>query len=161
VKCPVKVARGAIGEPLPTGIELTITYDPALLTIDNFYSEWCFEGAGCFELPSVGPGSSTLQSGHSVSVAPLKLADWAGQGSVIIVNAGDPTTPLSEAYLDAQGEVVGDPAFVEVWFTLATDIDPQTPATIDITEPLASDALARSLITELINGLIVSWLEKP
>ncbi|GMV38350.1 MAG: hypothetical protein AMXMBFR64_00660 [Myxococcales bacterium] len=157
VDCSLRIARASEAEPVPTGLEFTLSYDTAALTLDNFYSRWCF-GPNCFDVPATGAGSTSLQSGHSVSIAPTKIADWSGFGGVIIVNAGDPTSPLSTAWLDEQGEVVGNPVFLTVRFVLAADIDEGAPASVDLDVSVATDGIAQSLVADLIKGIIITWL---
>ena len=158
VDCQLRIARGAEAEPIPTGLEFTLTYDPAKLTLDNFYSTWCF-GPSCFDVPATGTGSTSLPTGHSVSTAPSKVADWDGYGGVIIVNAGDPTVPLSNAWLDIAGDVNGDPLFMRVRFVLAADIDEAAPVVVDLDVSIATDGLAQNLIADLIKGIIITWLQ--
>ncbi|GMV38354.1 MAG: hypothetical protein AMXMBFR64_00700 [Myxococcales bacterium] len=158
VTCSVRVARETEADPPATGIEFAVDYDETVLQLDNFYDELCFPGFGCFETPVTGPGSTPLSTGHSVSIAPTKVADWKGSGAVVIVNTSDPTVPLSNAYIEA-GAIEGEPEMVRVKFKLLSDVAAGNPAQVELTNLVSADGQAATLVSEIINAIIVTWAQ--
>jgi hypothetical protein len=159
VDCAVTVARASELDPPATGIEFAVTYDESKLLLDNFYDELCFEGFGCFDVTVTGAGSTPLSTGHSVAIAPTKVENWAGQGAVVIVNTSDPTVALSDAHLEGDGEVSGDPTVVRLRFKLLQDITEASPEQVELAELVSSDADAFTLVSEIINAVIVTWAQ--
>ena len=159
VTCMVRIARQTEADPPPTGIEFAMDYDKTKLQLDNFYDELCFPGFGCFETSVTGTGSTPLSTGHAVSIAPTKVASWAGTGAVVIVNTSDPTVPLSDAWLDAGGVLQGDADVVRVKFKLLSDISAGAPAQVKLTELVSADGEANTLVSEIINAIIVTWAQ--
>ena len=159
VGCAVQLVRKAEAAPAATGIEFAMTYDPAKLELDNFYDDLCFEGFGCFESVLTGAGATGLSTGHQVSIAPTKTTQWAGDGAVVIVNTSDPTTPLTDAYLDGQGAVVGEPLLFTAKFKLLVDVNAAAPEKVELSELVSSDAVAATLVSEIINQIIETWAQ--
>jgi hypothetical protein len=88
-------------------------WDETAFGIDNLYDNICFDGVGCFDLAMVGEGNC-LSTNHCISVLPSTPSEWVGTVGMILVNVSQPWTGLSEAYLAADGSVVGDPLVVVV-----------------------------------------------
>jgi hypothetical protein len=163
--CPIEIAAISQAKLSPshsqaTGLQFEILFDTTLVSPVNFFSDICFPAAGCFELAVSGAGSFPLSSGHSFSINPNPVTAWnaGGKGGVVIVNLSNPSAPLTNAYLDADGTtVVGTADFALLRFTLDQDIDPATPALIDLNKPLAANGVPNTLDTALnAQGVIIT-----
>ena len=152
-----------------------------MLMFINFFDEICFNGVGCFTLAVTGPGAFPLSSGHSFSMGPPNPVDWqpdtcvdsndcsqsstctaglcentGGFGAIVIVNLSDPTLPLSTAYFDDLGQVVGEPVFVDVHFKLLADIPESAPEALLFGNLVAADASSNSLSVTMQDEVFVS-----
>ena len=159
VSCSIRVARQSDEDPSATGIEFAVDYDPAVMQLDNFYDDLCFAGFGCFETAVTGSGSTPLSSGHTVSIAPTKVANWAGTGAVVVVNTSDPTVPLSEAWVDDLGVVQGEAELMRMKFKLLQDVSAAAPAKVELSELVGADGEANTLVSEIINMFIITWAQ--
>jgi len=79
-----------------------------------------------------------------------------GFGGFLIVHLADPDAVLTEAYLDATGQVVGDPLMMWGRFVLKKDIPKDQALAVWGDEPLSTSAEAQTLPTTIVNGLFVT-----
>jgi len=152
--CPLWLVRESADVSLVTALQFVMEYDPAVFAVTLLSDELCADGVGCFEVPVVGPGSQPLSSGHIVSVAPMDPAEW--DGSVACIIAFGITEGITDAYIDADGSIVGDPAFMNVHITFAQDVDAAAPVHLGFSELLGSSAIAQSLPVVIMDGMMVS-----
>jgi cysteine-rich repeat protein len=160
VSCFLKLARSAAAEAPAAALQFLADYDASRAKFVNFFDELCIPGFQCFEVPSAGPGASPLSSGHSMSAAPSDPNEWVGKGAVILVHFTAPDTPLSPAYLNNQGEVVGDPAFLEARFTLLEDVPEADPFQLLLSGMVAAEASSNELAVTIQNEVMITS-EKP
>lgn len=160
VECKFQIATDTRTAPPGTALQFVATYDSDRIQFVNFFDEHCFGGAGCFDVPTNGPDSLTLTTGHSVAIAPDSPEKWDGDGAVILVNIADPTLPLSPAYLTDQGTVNGDPVFMRGRFKLLSSVNKSDAVDVCLSKLLAADGTAVSLPTTIQNFLIVTSTPK-
>lgn len=158
--CVFKMAADTQGAPRGTALQFVAAYDSDRVQFIHFFDEHCFGDAGCFDVPTNGPNSLTLSTGHSVAIAPDSPEKWAGDGAVILVNLADPTLPLSRAYLTGPTTVEEDPVFMQGRFKLLVSINKSEAVDVCLSKLLAADGSAISLPTVIQNFLIVTSTPK-
>lgn len=129
-----------------TAAQFLLRFEESQVHIDNFYDYQNFTpDSGSNVEVSTLKGSrsvSSLDSGHTVGYTPGAEEGLVGQdkwndqgwGSVYIVNVVESMTPLTMASIDAEGQLVGDPEVMTVWFTLAGSVSAADPARICISD---------------------------
>ncbi|NUN15754.1 MAG: hypothetical protein HUU55_19180 [Myxococcales bacterium] len=156
VVCPLLVARQSNAIPLPAALQFKLTYDAVALKIVQFQDQVCFgPGGGPPCILAMVPPAPLSPSGHTMSLAPDPVSAWNGSGVIILANVSDPTSPVSSAYLDAGGEVVGDAKFLEIVFELKTAIPAAAPKYFTASDIIAASAAAEPLEGKYINGVMV------
>lgn len=157
VDCEIRLARVSVQSQLATALQGVLEYDPQALKLDNFYDTNCYQGIGCFEVPCAGSQAKPLSSGHSMSTAPLTPSAWNGAVGMVIANISDPTIPLTDATLMADGKTVqGDSLFVLARFVIQKPLVQQMPSLVTIIKTLGSSAGAVSLPASIQNQIIVT-----
>ena len=146
VSCPLTLASATALLQPPTALEFRISWDPAKVKIRPFEDEFCWEEA-CYpiQIPycteTGGCAWGALNTGHTVAAAPLDFANWFDQGTVIIVNMGDPSKTITHAYVDKTGALNGsDATFLTAIFELTDDIPAESPVSIYLSEVVFSSA---------------------
>ncbi len=133
VSCPLMLVRAHESLKLPGAIEFRISWDAARVKIQPFTYPFCYEGT-CYpiDVPQCdGAGCTwgTLATGHSVIAAPADFSKWQGQGVIMAVNFA--IQPLTTAYLDQAGQLVGtDGTYLTAKFELLEDIPAASPVSI-------------------------------
>ena len=89
-----------------------------------------------------------------MSVAPMDPTEW--DGSIACIIAFGITEGITEAYLEDDGSITGDPAFMNVQVTFNKDVDPATPVHLGFSELLGSSAIAQSLPIVILDGIMIS-----
>ncbi|MEW6426490.1 MAG: hypothetical protein AB1568_00500 [Thermodesulfobacteriota bacterium] len=137
VTVPFVLARKTQAITPVSGMDFKLVWDPTLLAVDHFQAgESCYGQFGCFPnlFPDCNPAGctwGTLPTGHSIIAVPKNLADWRDRGVLMMVHLGATDIPLNSAYLDGNGQVIGDDQVVfTATFTLQADIPPENPATV-------------------------------
>jgi len=139
------------------------------MNIDNLYDGLCYDFQtpptpfeSCpaelgFTLNVAGPGAQGLYpSGHTISAVPSNPAQWSPPQGLLMSNTSTPSAVLSNAYLNAAGEVVGDADFVEARFTLTETIAPGDPkGHVLITDISATNSIPTGLDGEVQDGIII------
>ncbi|NUN13438.1 MAG: hypothetical protein HUU55_07365 [Myxococcales bacterium] len=182
VDCPLLLASASAADPFCTGLQYTLQFDYTKVQLVNFFDEACFPGVGCFPVAVTGTGAFPLSTGHSVSIGPPKIADWnkpvacsavlpcannaaciaggcegtGGFGGVVIVNLTDPTKPISNAVIDAGGNLTADPQFMIARFTLSQNISAATPVEVLFGSGIGADATSKTLNIAVEDTLIIS-----
>lgn len=162
VDCPLRIAKASSGVDPATGLQFKLIYPSDKLTLDNLYTTKCFGPNNCIEAPVAGPAAQPLDTGHVFSVSPTSPATWSGSVGVVIVNFTSTSIPLTTAYLDAGGALVGEAQFAWARFKLKSDISKLQPATVSIPSDLKNQLVAVSqkqleLLTDILNGMIVTF----
>ncbi len=150
--CQIMVARSAVTDEFPVGIQFFLNFEKTL-KFNGFEDEWCLPGIPCFTAPvPLFP----LSTGHLVVLQPKSAADWDTSGQFLAVAWGPhPEAAVSEAYIDANGIVVGDPVIVTAQFTFLQDTGDAHPARVGVIKPITTSADANPLMTITKDGLIV------
>ncbi|NUN15962.1 MAG: hypothetical protein HUU55_20235 [Myxococcales bacterium] len=182
VDCPLLLAAASADDPLCTGLQFTLQYNFSKVQLVNFFDEACFTGIGCFPVAVTGAGAFPLSTGHSVSIGPQQIVNWnkqvacsaaspcandatcinggcegtGGFGGVVIINLTSTAVPISEAVVDAGGNLTGDPQFMIVRFTLSQTIDAATPEVLLFGSSVGADASSETLEVVVDNQLIIS-----
>jgi hypothetical protein len=180
VDCDFLLAANTAASNKAAGLQAALNWDATKASFLNFYTETCFPAAGCFEVALAGPGSMPLSTGHSLSVGPLDLAEWSAQacgtaadcggepctgglcegsggfGAIVVVNLSNPYAPITDAYLDAGGAVVGEPKFMWARFELLADVATEDAATVEVSKPLASSTEIETLSIVVLDGVMVT-----
>lgn len=156
IDCPVRLAAVSSGAPPATALELVMDYPKERARIIGFFDELCFEGVGCFDQVVAGQGALPLSTGHQVSIAPTTFEGWSGSGAAIIVHPGAPHTPLTEAWYNEAGALVGDPVVFRARFELLSPAPASAPVLVTLDGVAAADADAFSLPVTVTGGIIVS-----
>jgi hypothetical protein len=162
--CPLRLAAVSFfPEKFATGLQFALVFDPNKLALLGVVDTLCFDGAGCFDVEVAGEAATQpLSTGHSVSIAPTTLAEWntQGGGAAIIVNIGDPARAITEAYLDEDGALVGDPVVLRMRFELLQQTGAQNVALVALDNVVAAAADSSQLeltpLTQELGILITS-----
>mgnify|MGYP004365293669 CR=1 FL=1 len=179
----LRMARSSEADAAAVAMSFVLVYDADQIFVEQFYDEWCIEALDtCFDVALTGPGSSSLQSGHILSILPELLVDWAGfacseekpciggecedgfcyaskgVGTVAIVNLTDGTSVITDAYKDASGTVVGTSDFMEVRMILLENTTEEFPAEFRITKILANSGISDELDITFEDGTIFTTL---
>ena len=96
VSCQLKLARISEDAGAATSMQMTLKYPHDKLTLTGFTNGGVPDGP-------VPP--FTLKQGHSASLAPVNVTQWAGEGQLILFNV-NVTPPITNAYMQggvAQG----------------------------------------------------------
>ena len=136
VMCPIRVARQLQGNPAPTGLQLTLDYNPIELEFLGFKDTLCILSL-CVE--TLVPPAALSPSGHTVILSPESPEDWFFGGSALFINTAAPTTPISEAFM-VVNQVVGDATFVSASFRLREPATPESAFIVSGDNLLASTA---------------------
>lgn len=156
IDCPLRLAALNSAVPPATALEMIIDYPKDRARIVGFYDELCFDGIGCFDQAVAGQGALPLSTGHQISIAPTSFEAWAGSGAAIIVHPGAPYTPLTDAWYNEAGALVGDPVVLRARFELLSPAPSSAPVLVTLSGIAAADADAFSLPVSFQNGIIVS-----
>ncbi len=155
--CLLKLARASIDTPEPAALQFTLAWDDTKAHIVEFRDEVCADPADpttCVDVPV--PPSPLYPSGHTASLAPdPDPANWAGSGQVLLVNLTDPASPITDAYLDTMGAIVGDPTFLKVVIETDADVTAADPVLLSYAEVVASTADAKPMDEVVQDGIII------
>ena len=152
VSCFLSIARSQENEVNALGLQFGMYYDPAKLTLINFYDEFCFMGI-CQDVNLTGPGKQTLSSGHALTAGPADTADWDGSGFAAFSNFSDTSAFFTDAYVDGNGEVQGKPC-QEARFTMASNVTGGSPAEVTLEEVQAFWDFGQDM-PETFNGPVI------
>jgi len=143
------VVRTSEDEALPSGFQFTMMYPGTSVSLVGLKDDGCINPAICgtFDVPP----SNLVPQGHVVTTDPTEYEDWAGMGFVIMANLSN-TNPLSSAYLDGTGNLVGDPEAGYFVFEMAETVPSNTPVSVTIPFMLLVDGDSFTLSTTLENG---------
>jgi hypothetical protein len=155
VSCFLSIARSQENEVNALGIQFKMFYDPAKLTLINFYDEFCFMGI-CQDSYLTGPGKQTLSTGHALTAGPADASDWDGSGFAAFSNFSDTTAFFTDAYLDAGGVIQGDPEFVEARFTLVSNVTGASPAEVTLEEVEAFWDFGQDMVESFDGPVIIT-----
>jgi len=156
VVCPLLLARATEDTSLPAALQVNIDYPTSVVSVIAFTDVLCLGPGGgepCFD-QDVPPGT-LFPTGHGVSMAPAAIEDWAGLGTLIIANISNPLASISEAYLDENGDVIGDALFLEMHVSLTEDATPAAPVFLTASGVIGSTPASDSMDAEIIDGVIV------
>lgn len=162
VDCPLRIAKASAGVDPATGLQFKLTYPGNMLTLENLFTTKCFGPGNCMEAPVAGPLAQPLDTGHVFSVSPTNPQNWAGTLGVVIVNFTSTSVPLTTAYLDVNGALVGDAQFAWARFKLKLNATKLQPALVSIPNDTKNQLVAVSqkqleLLADILNGLIVTF----
>lgn len=146
VSCPLRLARREISEDNAASLQLTLSYD---IGANLAYLTRC---DGC---PGTIPPLNSLNSGHTVGLAPGAPGSWTGTGSLAIVNLTNPNDPITTAYLDG-GVVQGDPVLAIAHFTLTTNVSADDPIAVIGSGIIATGPGAYPLDASIEDGVILT-----
>jgi cysteine-rich repeat protein len=155
VSCFLSIARSQENEVNALGIQFKMFYDPAKLTLINFYDDFCFMGI-CQDFYLTGPGKQTLSTGHALTAGPADASDWDGSGFAAFSNFSDTTAFFTDAYLDAGGVIQGGPEFVEARFTLVSNVTGASPAEVTLEEVEAFWDFGQDMVESFDGPVIIT-----
>ena len=141
-----------------TALQFTASWDDTLLSADGFYVTTClvFPPFTCFE-QLVPP--NTLPAGHTVSVTPNPASNSAGSVTALAMNLSNTSAVITNAYLDTDGTtVVGNPEMMHLRLVLDVDVDPATPACVQISSAVGANAVPNTLLAVMNQGVMVTSL---
>jgi hypothetical protein len=158
VVCPFKLIRETVAVPAAAGADYKLTWDPAAVTLKSFEDEVCL-GAICVPkaIPTCSAGGtncvwgSLYPSGHNIVAVPKQLVEWTDHGTLLFFHPGDPFKAISEAYIDSEGNIVGDPTYLKAKLTLATDVPLEDPACLFVNDAHFSLPTGESLTMKLVD----------
>ena len=157
VQCPLRIVRESDSAPTPSGLEFSLAYADSQTSILGMKDEACFAPDLCFAFNV--PPANIVPQGHAVSLDPNVFADWQGAGVIILANftgSGEESpNPITEAYLDASGEVVGEDQVAYFLFELDEDVAASTPTNTVFSSIIVVDFASFELVNQLIYGSIV------
>jgi hypothetical protein len=131
LECKLQIARASVTSPSAAGAQLKFKYPNAHLSFISLFDELCF-GTICFENDILGGSLKQLSTGHAVSCENTDPTVWdpggfsnnlnqatlPGEGLCLFVHTSSPFTPLSDAFIDGAGAVVGNPDVLRAQFKL-------------------------------------------
>lgn len=147
VQCPLRLASAKASLPTAAALQFKIAWDASRAKIKPFEDTFCWEGT-CYPIQhptcdQTGCTMGSLDTGHTLSIAPQNFSAWQGQGVMIIVNMGDPTIPLTSAYMNATGAPVGtDTTFLTASFELLQEVPGDAPVSVQLSEVAFASAEA-------------------
>lgn len=169
-RCELRMAAASSDcfEPFPASqscravnLGASLFYDPDVLAFQGFFDEVCITPSVCF-VSAIGdgygeePSVSTLNTGHTVAMAPI-LSDWDQQagGGLILADFATGGAPLTDAYVD--GSVVhGDSKVLEIWFRVLGDPEAAFGARVCTLAPLATGGWAQPMDIDIAaDGVLV------
>ena len=156
--CPLGLVREAEQVALPVGLQFRIAWDAARASLFQFQDELCVP-EGCFDVAV--PPQALQPTGHSVTISPKKREDWEGGGVVLILVPSATPPPVTEAYLDGSGGVVGDPYFVEIVLDATDTISEADPLCFEFSDLAASKPDFTNLVTRIEGGFFVVGESDP
>ncbi len=181
VSCPVNIARASEDDPPAAGLQFGVSFDATSLVLDNFYDQVCFGSAGCFDVPLAGANGMAMDTGHVLVLAPMSLDNWnaapcdgdadcpagstcasgrcqgtGGYGAVLVLDLTGSGAPLSDAWIDAQGKLQGDPLAFEVRFKLLHAASADSPVTVEVGDAAATTATSENLAVDVEGDLLIT-----
>ena len=161
VECPVNVVRESSTSPGVAAMQFDLEYNPAELVLVNATGSLCPtpDPNLCFDVDLMPSGN--LSSGHTVSSQPSDPALCAGDVTYILSNIADPFALVSEAFLDAGGDTVGDSLIFTLRFTLASNATAGSPAVVSVSNIVGASAEAEAILMSVENNQIQSGELKP
>ena len=151
VSCLVRLANQDNTAPDAVGAEFVVNFDHTKVSFVRYHDTMCI-GDTCFDWDT--PTAGSIQpSGHTLSYQTIAN----GQIKTLLYHGGDPTTPLTGAYLDGDG-IAGDPDLFELVFNLDVPIPAGSPVEVTLTSLKATDAEANLLTATTSEGLILTSL---
>ncbi|NUN16162.1 MAG: hypothetical protein HUU55_21255, partial [Myxococcales bacterium] len=153
--CKLRLARATIETAIPTGVQFDLSYNSSLLSATALKDLVCFGPGGtepCLDLDV--PPSTLFPSGHTVTLNPAAIGSWVGAGSVVVFHLADPSSAVTEAYLQFTS-VIGTADFVDLHVELAGDVDPAAPVYVYAANIKGVTATAQKLSGFAQNGLLV------
>jgi hypothetical protein len=147
-RCPVRVRASSL--PLATALQITVEVPAGAALLGFEDSPVCLGqdgGPPCVPWAVPNP-NSTLQSGHTVLLPPAPPAGLTGSVPVLVANFSDPGAPLTNAV----GQSPTNSLLMTALFQLGAEVAPTNPLPVQLSDALATDALARELITA-VSGL--------
>ena len=155
VVCPVYMVKGSNGVPDPTGVQFEFSKDGIAEFTHITDGEFCPNGLCIpYSIPDV---FTTLQTGHSVSLAPVDITAWGPGGSVIIADTASSGDPIIDAYYSGT-TLVGEPKLFSLHFILLDDVDPQFPLPVHMNSILVTNQNAAPIKATIVGsepGIIV------
>jgi len=116
----------------------------APLTAEGWQPTPCESSLDC---PDAGP----CEEGSCV--------DTGGFGGVVIAHFNDPTLSLTDAVLNSDGSISGDPTIVEAHFILLENTE--TPVPIFVEDPLGSDSVFDTVYLQNQSGILTTVSPPP
>lgn len=171
VNCALKIARESEGIEAASAIQFKLVYDASRLLLDNLYDEVCYTETLCEEVNLAKTGAKPNHTGHVFTVLPPGEVPsnpqpdiqylWNGSLNAIVANYGGSEFSLTDAYLDAEGNLVGDAHVAWFRFTLLEDITAAKPAVVSLVKENPNDLVGAGpslvdLPATVQNGVIIT-----
>jgi hypothetical protein len=154
VICSMYLAAATETSEKVSGLQFQLEWDATEVSLVDIRDTKCIvptDETTCSEASLIG--GTLYPSGHMVTVAPSTPESWVDKIAVVLISLS--FAPLNESYLDANGDVVGDPQVMDFAFELARDISAESPYLVGPTDIGASSAMAATLTCEDQEGLLV------
>ena len=137
ITCPLRLARGAASDPVPSGGDVKLSWDADVVSLTNLTDEFCV-GPTCFPFDLIvcgadGTGCSAQKlepSGHDVVLVPDQKAAWTDWISVLLFHGSSPGKAISSAVVQSGATTGGDPQVLLLHFELLTDVPAGDPVQI-------------------------------
>ena len=137
--CPVHLARAQEGFPPATQVKVNALYSEDVVKFVGVVDLKCV-GGNCLETLMTESGGA-LSTGHVVTLAPDAADNWSGSGDLDISHPLD-NAPVSQAYLDEAGAVVGESRVAMLRFELTAVPDDTETVTLSLTEAFAAGSVS-------------------
>jgi len=133
VDCPLSLVREDATVSLAAGLQMSIHYNPAAVSLVNFFDEICDDNGVCIENALTQGGSQNNATGHTFATYPFGTPEsaWEGTVNLLVLHLTDPQALLSSAILAFNGDVIGDSIIGVARFELLVDVDSESPTAVE------------------------------
>ena len=141
--CALRLARKNQSDPMPTAGEVKLHYDTKKMKLTNFVDKFCI-GMMCGDILFVScndgesdckVGQNLKPTGHTLDVLPTDMDEWKGLVQAATFHMTDPSTALTEAYVNGTATAGGDPEYLLARFELLQDIAEADAVKIEVSTP--------------------------
>lgn len=158
VECPIRAAKATAGTPDVAGLQFSAQYDATRASWLGLVETLCLGPGGTAPCMDVTAPPALLASGHSVFPIPNDYSQWAGFGTVFILDTNLTADPITQAYLDF-GTLFGDAQFATVALQLTADIAAFDPVVVTLSNTFGSTGDGQLMTGAVMGDLIVLSLD--
>jgi hypothetical protein len=154
VECDTSLARRTEDGNPATTLSFALTFKPADLVA--VVDQVCPQPGECSSISITSGGGSLFESGHAVYFAPDSPALWNDQVEVSLLNAIDPSVPISQAWFNEDEKLVGDGHLLGFHFELTETIEAGAAVPVILHSIAATGASGDPLAIATVESLVIT-----